>query len=172
MGPHFPFEGCNDLINKISTFGRENIINILILVRLGTVLYQKILVPIDGSGNSKRALLEAIKIAKMTSGFITLLHVQNNRSAMLQSPNPLNKNIAQNSLLVDGQRSVRAEGIHVESMLLEGNIIDTILRVAKEENFDLIVIGARGLSKLEEILMGSVSHGVVEKASCPVIVTK
>ena len=58
------------------------------------------------------------------------------------------------------------------SLLLEGNVVDKIVKTAKEENFDLIVIGARGLSKFEEILMGSVSHGVVEAAPCPVIVTR
>jgi nucleotide-binding universal stress UspA family protein len=132
-------------------------------------LYQKILVPIDGSGHSKRALQEAIKIAKMTNGSITLLNVQ---SKTLRAPNQANNDVAQNSVLIDGQRLVQADGIPVYSLLLEGNVVDMIVKTAKEENFDLIVIGARGLSKFEEILMGSVSHGVVETAPCPVIVTR
>jgi len=132
-------------------------------------LYQKILVPIDGSGHSRRALQEAIKIAKMTNGSITLLNVQ---SKTLRAPNQPNNDVAQNSVLIDGQRLVQADGIPVDSLLLEGNVVDKIVKTAKEENFDLIVIGARGLSKFEEILMGSVSHGVVEAAPCPVIVTR
>ena len=132
-------------------------------------MYQKILVPIDGSGHSKRALQEAIKIAKMTNGSITLLNVQ---SKTLRAPNQPNNDAAQNSVLIDGQRLVQADGIPVDTLLLEGNVVDKIVKTAKEENFDLIVIGARGLSKFEEILMGSVSHGVVEAAPCPVIVTR
>jgi len=132
-------------------------------------LYQKILVPIDGSGHSKRSLQEAIKIAKMTNGSITLLNVQ---SKTLHAPNLPSNDAAQNSILIDGQRLVQADGIPVNTLLLEGNVVDKIVKTAKEENFDLIVIGARGLSKFEEILMGSVSHGVVEAAPCPVIVTR
>ena len=135
------------------------------------LLYQKILVPIDGSGHSKRALQEAIKIAKMTNGSITLLNVTN-RSKTLYAPNQPNNEGAQNSVLIDGQRLVQADGIPVDTRLLEGNVVDQIIKTAKEENFDLIVIGARGLSKFEEILLGSVSHGVVEEAPCPVIVTR
>ncbi len=134
-------------------------------------MYQKILVPIDGSGHSKRALQEAIKIAKMTNGSITLLNV-NTRSRTPYSPNQPNNEGTQNSVLIDGQRLVQADGIPVDTRLLEGNVVDQIIRTAKEENFDLIVIGARGLSKFEEILLGSVSHGVVESAPCPVIVTR
>ncbi len=134
-------------------------------------MYQKILVPIDGSGHSKRALQEAIKIAKMTNGSITLLNV-NNRSKTLYAPNQPNNEGAQNSVLIDGQKLVQADGIPVDTRFLEGNVVDQIIKTAKEESFDLIVIGARGLSKFEEILLGSVSHGVVEEAPCPVIVTR
>jgi nucleotide-binding universal stress UspA family protein len=133
-------------------------------------LYQKILVPIDGSGHSKRALQEAIKIAKMTNGSITLLNV--NTRSKTYAPNQPNNEGAQNSVLIDGQKLVQADGISVDTRLLEGNVVDQIVKTAKEENFDLIVIGARGLSKFEEILLGSVSHGVVESAPCPVIVTR
>jgi nucleotide-binding universal stress UspA family protein len=138
---------------------------------LGALLYQKILVPIDGSDHSKRALSEAIRIAKMTNGNITLLNVQSNRSRIA----PANQAItdAKNSIVLnDGSRLVKAEGVPVETLLLEGSVIDQIVKTAKDGNFDLIVVGARGLSKFEELLLGSVSHGVVENSPCPVIVTR
>jgi nucleotide-binding universal stress UspA family protein len=74
--------------------------------------------------------------------------------------------------LAEGRRLVEAEGVFTETLLLGGNVVDQIVKTAKEGNFDLIVIGARGLSRFEEILLGSVSHGVAEKAPCPVIVTR
>jgi len=49
---------------------------------------------------------------------------------------------------------------------------EEILKKAREGNFDLIVIGARGISKMKEILIGSVSHGVTTHAPCPVLVVK
>ena len=50
--------------------------------------------------------------------------------------------------------------------------MEEIVKAAKEHNFNLIVIGARGLSKLKECILGSVVHGVIKNASCPVLVTR
>jgi nucleotide-binding universal stress UspA family protein len=129
-------------------------------------VYQKILVPVDGSDHSKRALQEAIKLAKMTQGTITLLHVSPGKYSVSQSPD-----IGQ-SILEEGKKIVQVEGVPAETLLLEGKVVEDIVRVAKEGAFDLIIIGARGLSKFEELVLGSVSHGVTEKAPCPVIVTR
>jgi nucleotide-binding universal stress UspA family protein len=128
-------------------------------------------VPIDGSEHSKRALQEALEVAKMTGGAITLLNV---RPIMCCSPVKQNDSEKDDgsSLLDEGQKLVEAAGVSVEKMLLEGNVVDQIVKIAKEGQFNLVVVGARGLSKLEEIMLGSVSHGVVANAPCPVIITK
>jgi nucleotide-binding universal stress UspA family protein len=138
-------------------------------------LYEKILVPIDGSEHSKRALKEAIKLAKMTGGAITLLNVNPRRSSMASSHRQPKCEMVQNKekgVLVEGQKIAETEGVLVETLLLEGQIVHEIIKTAKEGQYDLIVVGARGLSKLEEIMLGSVSHGVTESATCPVIVTR
>ena len=124
--------------------------------------------PIDGSEHSKRALKEAIGLAKMTGGNITLLSVCS-RGANEDKETLQNK--CKNAL-ENMQKIVAAEGVPVHKLLLEGKVVDQIVRTAKEGCFDLVVIGARGLSRLEEIMMGSVSHGVAENAPCPVIVTR
>ncbi len=126
--------------------------------------------PIDGSAHSTSALQEATKIAKMTGGTITLLTVQPHRPI---APTPKQSTeTVQSIVLAEGRRLVEAEGVFAETLLLGGNVVDQIVKTAKEGNFELIVIGARGLSRFEEILLGSVSHGVAEKAPCPVIVTR
>ena len=138
-------------------------------------MYQKILVPVDGSEHSKRALKEAIKVAKMTGGAITLLNVTPSGSSMASSHKQPNSEMMQNkdkSVLTEGQKIAEIEGVLVETLLLEGQIVHEIVKTAKEGHYDLIVVGARGLSKLEEIMLGSVSHGVTETATCPVIVTR
>ena len=138
-------------------------------------MYEKILVPVDGSEHSKRALKEAIKLAKMTGGNITLLNVNPNGSSIASLHRQPNCEMVQNKekgVLVEGQKIAETEGILVETLLLEGQIVHEILKTAKEGHYDLIVVGARGLSKLEEIMLGSVSHGVTETATCPVIVTR
>ena len=135
-------------------------------------MYKKILVPIDGSAHSTRALEEAIKIAKTTNGTITLLTVQPSRTNILSIQKQPSNEPTKSIILAEGQKIVQAEGVFAEAVLLEGNVVDRIINTAKEGNFDVIVIGARGLNRFEEVLLGSVSHGVVEKAPCPVIVTR
>ena len=132
-------------------------------------MYKKILVPTDGSVHSTRALQEAVSIAKMTNGTITLLNVQPHRPKALQQAD---NEIAQSIVLSESKRLVQAEGVFVDTLLLEGNVVDQIIKTAKEGNYDVIVIGARGLSRFEEAILGSVSRGVAEKAPCPVIVTR
>jgi nucleotide-binding universal stress UspA family protein len=136
---------------------------------LGALLYQKILVPIDGSEHSKRALNEAIRIAKMTGGTMTLLNVQSNHAKI---PSAASNDATHSIILNDSKRIAETEGVQADTLLQEGNVVDTIVKTAKDGKFDLIVVGARGLSKFEELLLGSVSHGVLEKAPCPVIVTR
>jgi nucleotide-binding universal stress UspA family protein len=131
-------------------------------------VYQKILVPVDGSEHSNRALHEAINLAKMTNGTITLLNVQTNQSSVTSS----NGRLEENKPLSEAQKIVQDAGIAVKTILLYGNVVDQIVKTAKDTGSELIIVGARGLSKFEELLLGSVSHGVLEKAPCPVIVTR
>jgi len=55
---------------------------------------------------------------------------------------------------------------------VEGHAVEEIVREVREHGFDLIVIGARGLSHIREILLGSVTDGVIHHVSCPVLVIK
>ena len=135
-------------------------------------MYKKILVPIDGSAHSTRALMEAITLAKTTNGTITLLTVQPNRTHTNPTPNQPAHETTKSIIHAEGQKLVQAEGVFADTMLLEGRVVDQIVKTAKEGSFDVIVIGARGLNRFEEALLGSVSHGVAEKAPCPVIVTR
>jgi nucleotide-binding universal stress UspA family protein len=137
-------------------------------------MYQKILVPVDGSDHSMRALKEAINLAKMTDGKITLMHVNRRESPMSRSSNSKDEITQSNgkSILAADKKIVEAEGLSVDTIMAEGKVAEEIVRTAKEGSFDLVIIGARGLSRVEEIMLGSVSCGVAEKAPCPVIVTK
>jgi nucleotide-binding universal stress UspA family protein len=134
-------------------------------------LYEKILVPIDGSQHSKHAIKEAIKIAKMAQSTITLLNVYPKTSPQKQ-PNTETQQKNGKNILTEAQKLIETQDIPVKTLLLEGEIVNQIIKAAKENQFDLIIVGARGLSKIEEIMLGSVSQGVTENAPCPVIVTR
>jgi nucleotide-binding universal stress UspA family protein len=133
-------------------------------------LYEKILVPIDGSEHSKHAIKEAIKIAKIAHSTITLLNVYPKTSQKQPNTETLQKN--GKNILTEAQKLIETQNIPVKTILLEGEIINQIIKTAKENHFDLVIVGARGLSKIEETMLGSISQGVTENAPCPVIVTK
>ena len=155
-------------------------------------MFKKILVPLDGSEHSLRALKIAVQIAKKFEAKITLIHVYSVgiRPVVMPEPTTLTpigvpvmaptdvSKIAEATrkagaaILADGEEKVKAEGIEVETLLKEGHSVQEIVKTAKEGSFDLIVIGARGISKIREIILGSVSDGVVHNAPCPVLVVK
>jgi len=57
-------------------------------------------------------------------------------------------------------------------VVVDTRVDDGILTVADETQADIIVVGTRGLSTLRGAIMGSVSHALIEKAHCPVLVVK
>jgi len=156
------------------------------------LLFEKILVPLDGSEHSLRALEIAIQTAKKFGGKITLIHVYSVtvRPVIMPEPTTLTPpgvpvmtptevsrvveatRKAGANILADGEQKVKAEEIQVETMLVEGQTVEEIARIAKEGKFGLIIIGARGISRIREILLGSVSDGVIRSAPCPVLVVK
>jgi len=156
------------------------------------LLFEKILVPLDGSEHSLRALEIAIRIAKKFDGKITLIHVYSVSvrpivmpepttltppSVPIMAPEDFSKVVeaarkAGTTILAHGENKVKAEGVHVETLLKEGHSVQEIIKTAKDGKFDLVVMGARGVSKIREIFLGSVSDGVIRNAPCPVLVTK
>jgi len=155
-------------------------------------LFDKILVPLDGSEHSLKALEIAVQIAKKFGGKLALIHVYSVSVGPVIMPEPttltppmipvmtpaeVSKTVeatrkAGNSILTDGEQKVKAEGVPVETMLKEGHTVQEIVKTAKEGTFDLIVIGGRGISKIRELLLGSVTDGVIHHVHCPVLVIK
>jgi len=139
-------------------------------------LFEKILVPLDGSEQSIWALGKAVQIAKKLGGEITLIHVYS-VSPLAITPMQVYKYVEAmakygNSILEDGKKKAEAEGAKAQTLLVEGHTVEEILKAAREGNFSLIVIGARGMSKIKELLMGSVSDAVTKHALCPVLVVR
>ena len=155
-------------------------------------LFQKILVPLDGSEHSLKALEAAAEIAERFSGRITLIHVYSVSVQPVMMPEPSSSGslgmpiltgtevtriieAAQkigNRILDDGEQRIKSDKVEVKKILLEGHAVQEIVRIASEGDYDLIVIGARGVSHMREILLGSVTDGVIHHVRCPVLVVK
>jgi nucleotide-binding universal stress UspA family protein len=119
-------------------------------------LFKKIIVPLDGSKHSTTALEKAIQIAKKFEGKITLIHAY--------SPHILTKTTPEIiEAFLEAGNKILAEA---------GRTVDTIVEAAGKGKCDLIVMGARGLSPIKVMLLGSVSYGVTTHASCPVLIVR
>ena len=139
-------------------------------------LFEKILVPLDGSEQSIWALGMAVQLAKKVGGEITLIHVYS-VSPLAITPMQIYKygkamRKYGDRILADAWKKAEAEGVQAQRWLVDGHAVEASLKAAREGNFSLIVIGARGMSNIKELLMGSVSDGVTKHAHCPVLVVR
>ena len=121
----------------------------------------RILVGIDGSNHSDRALLEAVSIAKKFSGFVKVITVYG-RGMEKKA----------NEILEHAKFYVENEVEYELTSILGSNPARALHNVAAHENFDLIVVGSRGLGSKVSLLLGSISRRVVANAECNVLVVK
>ena len=135
---------------------------------------KRILVPVDGSETSDRAIEEAIKIAEVYNSDIHILLANINQlaiNACLSDAILEAVTKAGNEILEKAANKV-PEKINVITTSETGSPSVTITDFADEIKADLVVIGSRGLGLVKGVLLGSVSQYVVEHAPCPALVVK
>lgn len=139
-------------------------------------MLKKILVGYDGSPFAKNALNVALDLAKKYGAPITVIavaHVPDFADTKDEIDGVLEdaKNFFA-KVLEEAQKLAAAEGITVTTNVIPGHPAEALVNLAEEENYDLIVLGARGLSGIKRYLLGSVSEAVVRHAHCPVLIVK
>jgi nucleotide-binding universal stress UspA family protein len=134
-------------------------------------MYERVLVPTDGSEGSANAAMRAIDLAQQYGAAIHVLHVVDSSGSSLvgdirSGPDPAER----------GERAIEkietmaeAHGIEVTVGLREGDPADEILTYAEEIEADIIVAGTHGRSGIERRLIGSVAERLVRHANCPVL---
>ncbi|MEN9933942.1 MAG: hypothetical protein RLZZ387_521 [Chloroflexota bacterium] len=136
-------------------------------------MFRKILVAVDGSRPATRAIDMAVDLARRYGAELTLLHAFPHVSDLLGTPEYERlleaRSIIGRSLL-EAARTQVGDLAPCATELIEGPAAQAILRVADEEAFDLIVVGSRGHTLLGELLLGSVSNTVAQRAKCPVLI--
>ena len=135
----------------------------------------KLLVPVDGSMASMNAVKKSIEIAQKYGFTIKLLHVIDLTKIMGTEAfvdNELLKIMREhsNELLDSIINKLDFHDIEVSKDILSGEPYEKIIETAKDENFDLIVMGNRGFSKIKRFFLGSVTQRVISEAPCPVLV--
>lgn len=148
-------------------------------------MFNKILVAVDGSEMSNKALMAAASIAKERNAQISLFHVGKEavippymvgEMAYISKEYNIDFNEAMKKegeeVLKQAKAKVEAEGIAVDAFYVVGDPARQIVDQAVEGGYQLIVIGSRGLSGFKEMMLGSVSHKVSQLAECPVLIVK
>ncbi len=147
--------------------------------------YEKILVPLDGSENSRRALIEAITLSKHTKSSVTGLYVIKSEESdkpfvdMLQPLSNIEekgyetKRLSEaDHLMKDLKELCGSNGIEFQGIASMGTPSHKIVQYAEKNNFDLVIMGMRGKGHLDEMLLGSVSYYVLHKSKVPVLIVK
>ena len=136
---------------------------------------KKILVPLDGSKNSMRGLDEAIYLARQCRATITGLYVipiypKNFTDIIIPYQIHLTKSAKK---FMESAKTICAQkGILFKSKIIFGSPTVEIDEIARNKQFDIIVIGSRGQSELKEVFLGSVANTIVHKSKIPVLVIK
>ena len=139
-------------------------------------MYKNILLAIDGSDHSERATQQAINIASLVNGshieVVFVADFSKAKNEVLHSQGKEELELARRQKLAPIEELIQANEMHYSINILHGDPGPTIVSYANENDFDLLIIGSRGLNTLQEMVLGSVSHKVVKRADCPVLVVK
>lgn len=144
-------------------------------------MFNRILVPFDGSKGGEQALIKAVELAQLCDAEINVLTVYRHHSmleasfSMVRATDPGNmddamrghaREVAEYAKKLAGEEGAKK----VRAFVKAGQPARTIVRFATEHDCDLIVLGARGMGSVEGYLLGSVSHKVTGLAHVPVLV--
>lgn len=132
----------------------------------------RVVLAYDGSDAAKRALERAADIASAGASVtvvsvVSAHHPGGGRSSGAVDPEEMSE---RNRELDEAEKLLSARGVTVETIEVLGDPADGIVEAARSVGADLIVVGTRGQSRGKRMLLGSVSTGVLHKASCDVLV--
>jgi nucleotide-binding universal stress UspA family protein len=137
-------------------------------------MFDKILVPVDGSEASDRAVHVAADLASRYGAEVIVLHVCGHE--YVYGIDVLPERLEDANALVDRHvRGLKDAGLSARGEVVSapyGRTARAILVAVDDENVDLIVMGTRGLTVWSRLLLGSVAHKVLHSARVPVLVVQ
>ena len=139
-------------------------------------MFELIIVALDGSDHSLKALDYARELAEKHDSKLILLHAYRSTSDM-RGAEGFNQMIAKRKaageeIIKDARNRLGQVAFKIEEDLLEGPAADAIISAVDARSADLVVMGTRGMGALKGLLFGNVSTKVTQHASCPVLVVR
>jgi len=141
-------------------------------------VFTNVLVPVDGSDNSYRALDAALLLSEKLGSSITVVnvmeqvpitHIESEKllSELLEAYKKENQEI-----LSKCSNIATEKGLSIKTLLLQGNPASVILDYSKKEKFDLVIVGSRGMGKFKQLILGSVSSKIVHHSPCAILLIR
>ena len=143
--------------------------------------YKRILVPVDGSDLSNDAFEQAVSLAKLVEGTVTVIHVIEHMYSdytilegqeMISASTLIRSETREQvqTFLAEYSLQGKKEGVEIRTLIKEGPVAHEIINISK--SFDLIIIGTHGRRMIASLLMGSVAEKVSRHAHCPVMLVR
>ena len=148
-------------------------------------MYNKILLPTDGSKNSEKAIEHALTIAEFEDAEIIILNVVDSvyltglpeedlitKSEMIleEESKKVTKRVEEIIKNIEAEKGSEGKEIKMSTRTIEGNAADVILKLSEQEDIDLIVIASSGKHMLDRFLLGSVTEKTVRHTKVPILV--
>ncbi len=137
--------------------------------------FKRILVPLDGSKYSEKALQRACEIVNVFDSTLIVLYVVEKSLPFNLLDRKEYLDILRkfgNNTLEKSNKTLSKKGISAKILLKEGNIINEIEKVVKKEKCDLVIVGNKGLGAVARFLLGSVSNKLAQSSSCSLLIVK
>ena len=145
-------------------------------------MFQSIVVGTDGSDTARKAVREAVELAKSLNASLDIVSAyepvsgQRLREEARQAPEDLQWTINAredvDATLREAEEEIEDSGVQVRTFAREGDPADAILDVAEERDADLIVVGNKGMTGARRFLLGSVPNKVSHHAPCSVLIIR
>lgn len=127
-------------------------------------MYRRILIAYDGSDHAKKAVQHAIELAKAFGSALYVITVA-------ADPSQVSLDRAKKTA-EEATKTIASAGLKAEAEVRSGTPATEILNYAEEKEVDLIVMGSRGLSAIQRLVLGSVSQAVASRAKMPVLIVR
>ena len=138
-------------------------------------MYKKILVPLDNSPSDQTIVDHVQPLAKLTGASVLLVHVADGYVARLQNE----LNLADSEEIKNDERylerrkiEIEKAGLKVQTMLVQGEPADEILKIAGEEHCDLIAMATHGHRFVKDLILGSVADHIRHHTDLPVLMIR
>ncbi|WP_407272482.1 universal stress protein [Radiobacillus sp. PE A8.2] len=138
-------------------------------------MFNRILLATDGSKHSVRSAEHAIQLAEMFNGTVDVVYVvdgETSKADVLHHVDKYEVKRERNEKIMPVKELLENSNVKHEIHFLHGEPGPVIVEFANDNKFDCVVVGSRGLNKLQTMILGSVSHKIAKYVKCPVLIVK